>query len=614
MNRTPADPAAPNSGNGADDGPHFDRVAGYCAACAANGKSLEETLEAFEQRLEVFMPSAPRDDDPDLRRRLLRIMVRTLWRILPHPAHAFDLPEVSTPGRNEPCHCGSGRKFKACCQPLEARMPPPVEHINLLPVLLEEVPRERWPELARSRVCANRLGDTVRQWVEEARWSDVVALLGPWFARDEALVMANQWLFDVFLDALEETGQVDEKNRLLERTTRHGDRPLRSAILQRQASSVADQNRFEEAWALFEQARELDPRSPNLSHLEVVMLIAEGREDEARDRARFWAGKLERRRKADLANLIELLRDVARRGRQALFEAELGFAADDRRLRAALERLPPVTCRYRLDVVDGNAGALMPDPTLAKALEALWQLDDSGSSEPVNQLDDLLDLLEQYPMLWDSFEVLDVLLDAAEELAPLDPSDLPASHLGERAWALLERVLDENQAGDALLEWGFMDNRPALSALANGTLPLLEFDPIPELLIDRLERLLRLNPNDNQGLRNLLCRVLIEAERYDQARVLCERYPDDFAEMRYNRALVLFVVGREAEGAETLRAAVEHYPKVFDYLDRSRVATPDLQPGGMTVGGDDEAWLYRSEYRNVWQSLGALAWARRVLT
>src|SRR5712692_5711874 len=30
-----------------------------------------------------------------------------------------------TPGRNEPCPCGSGRKFKPCCGTTQAETPPP---------------------------------------------------------------------------------------------------------------------------------------------------------------------------------------------------------------------------------------------------------------------------------------------------------------------------------------------------------------------------------------------------------------------------------------------------------------------------------------------------------
>lgn len=606
-----------------DHSEDFDRVAARCAACAVAGRSLEATLDEFEQHLDEFLPPDPdgaEAENPDLRRRLLRIMVRALWGILPNPQCQFDLPQVAVPGRNALCHCGSGRKYKACCQALERKLPPPVDHINLLPVLLEALPRGRWAELVGSRVSYDRLGDTVRQWGEAGRWPEVLELLTPWFADDRALVMDNEWLLDMYLDALEGVGDLEGRSRVLARAVEHGDRPLRSAMLQRQASRVADQNRFEEAWALFEQARSLDPRSPNLSHLEVVMLIAEGREPEARKRARFWAGKLERRRKPDLAGLIDLLHDVARRGQAALFEADVGFSADDRRLQAALREAPAVTNRYVLDVVDGNAGPLQPGPELARAL-AVWNEviapvswfpgDASAAEDRLNELDAMLDLLEQYPLLWDGFEVLDLLQDAAESLVPVDATDPPVRTLGERAWMLLERVLEENAAQDARLEWGFVENRPALSAAAKALMPLV--DSAPEVLIERLERLLRLNPNDNQELRSLLCRTLTATGAYARLVALCERYPDDFAELQYQHALALFALERRDEAARVLRAAAERYPKVFEYLDSSRATAPELTPGRITAGGDDEAWMYRVEYREYWRELDALAWARKAL-
>ena len=612
----------PHTGR-SESGPDFEQVVGYCAESALAGQSLDETLAAFEQRLDDFMPpeaDPAASDDPDLRRRLLRIMVRALWRILPNPATRFAVPDVPTPSRNSPCHCGSGRKFKHCCQPLEQNLPPQVNQINLLPILLEALPRERWPELAGSRVCLNRLGDTVREWAEEERWGDILALLGPWFARADALVIANGWLLDQYLDAMVATGDADGKAQMMQRALAEGDRPLRSAMLQRQASAVADQDRFAEAWELFEQARELDPRSPNLSHLEVIMLMAEGREEEARARARFWVGKLERRRKPELAGLIDLLRNVVQHGRQALLEADIGFKADDRALREALEQAPPVECRYELEVVDRKMGMLRPAGQLGEALD-LWY--DELALDEVEEIpfDAMLALLARHPILWDSFDVLAQLLEAADELLPVDRSDLPALRLGERAWALLDRVLAENldddsdgeRAGDPQLPWGLIDNRPVLRALLHGVLSLLDEEPVPAVLLERLQRLLALNPEDNQGVRWLLCRAWIEAGAFDQALALCERFPDDLAELQYNRALALYALDQESAAAEALRKAVAAYPTVFQYLDPSRVVAPKLSRSGVTVGGDDEAWLYRSQYRHHWQRLGALAWARQIL-
>lgn len=35
------------------------------------------------------------------------------------PAPARPARNEKTPGRNSPCHCGSGRKYKKCCRPKE---------------------------------------------------------------------------------------------------------------------------------------------------------------------------------------------------------------------------------------------------------------------------------------------------------------------------------------------------------------------------------------------------------------------------------------------------------------------------------------------------------------
>lgn len=32
-----------------------------------------------------------------------------------HDHHHAPIRKIARPGRNEPCHCGSGRKYKKCC-------------------------------------------------------------------------------------------------------------------------------------------------------------------------------------------------------------------------------------------------------------------------------------------------------------------------------------------------------------------------------------------------------------------------------------------------------------------------------------------------------------------
>ncbi len=95
-------------------------------------------------------------------------------------------------------------------------------------------------------------------------------------------------LFDLLLDAYTNLGKPRKKSALLDRALAHGDRSLRSASMQRRVTMLADSGDYPRAWALFAQAQRSEPDSPSLSHLEVTLLLSQGRETEARERARFW--------------------------------------------------------------------------------------------------------------------------------------------------------------------------------------------------------------------------------------------------------------------------------------------------------------------------------------
>jgi hypothetical protein len=68
---------------------------------------------------------------------------------------------------------------------------------------------------------------------------------------------------------------------------------------------------------------------------------------------------------------------------------------------------------------------------------------------------------------------------------------------------------------------------------------------------------------------------------------------------------------RFEQADHVLAAVVKDYPKILDALLKSRIRRPAINPSAVTLGGDDEAWLYRESYRPIWQRLDALGWARR---
>ncbi len=595
-------------------GPDVWALAELCSQAILQGQTLDDWLARMEVGLDDHFPPPPEGEllrDPDLRRRLLRVILRGIWKQTPQPTLNYALPKVPQPKRNERCHCGSGRKYKQCCQPLERGLP----HLkaNFLPSLLAALPRKRWAELAGSKIDRDMVGDTVCQWAEEDELELIAALLQPWFADDSAFVGRNEFLFDTLVNAYEDLGKPRKKTRLLDRAEQGGDRILRSAAKQRKASALADQDKLAEAWALFNEAQRLDPESPSLSYLEVTMLLAEGEEEQARSRAEFWARKLAKRPGSDQQHLVDLLLDIAQRGMDAVHQ-QMSSISPIGLILSAMDNAPPVASAYRLDPYEGSAGPLEADPALAVALRGLREQIEPGDFFPGSsrardsadaQLLTMLELLDQYPELWNCFEVLS---EMAYTINELDPGDLKAPlvlPLLERAELLLEEVLEANQAQGCRLEWSHWANRSALDLLA-WRIGLDLAEPATPDHIQRLERILKLNPNDNQGMRMPLSRRYLEADRFEDALRLADQHPDDLPEMSYNRVLALYALGHVEKAEKRLQELAGKYPKILDALLKHRIPRPKIDPQGVRLGGDDEAWLYRQDYRETWERLGAL--------
>jgi hypothetical protein len=113
--------------------------------------------------------------------------------------------------------------------------------------------------------------------------------------------------------------------------------------------------------------------------------------------------------------------------------------------------------------------------------------------------------------------------------------------------------------------------------------------------------LLRLNPADNHGMRAILMNTLLHTGDNVAALSLASRFPDDiFPELPYGRVLAFVRMGRDREASEAAQQAVDAFPEVRRYLMRERAKQPKLSPFGITLGGKDQAWLYREDMRDAW--------------
>jgi len=189
----------------------------------------------------------------------------------------------------------------------------------------------------------------------------------------------------------------------------------------------------------------------------------------------------------------------------------------------------------------------------------------------------------------------------------------------KRAWALYhegvqagERAIGleafENDVGHF---WGLLETRPYMRALWGSAQCSWELGQQQDAVAHARE-LLRLNPNDNQGVRHRLAAWLLELNRLDAVKTLLNRYEDDgFASFPYAQALIAFREEGDTPKARALLAkALSTNPHVPEFLlgyKEMPVCTPD----DVGFGDEREAIAFCADYASVWsRTPGAIEWLR----
>ena len=205
--------------------------------------------------------------------------------------------------------------------------------------------------------------------------------------------------------------------------------------------------------------------------------------------------------------------------------------------------------------------------------------------------------------------------DAYVVLAEAAAGPVRALPFYEQGVAAGERALGAKRfEQDAGHFWGIIETRPYMRARLGLAQTLVELGRVDEALA-HFRELLRLNPVDNQGVRDLLLGELVRARRDDEAATLLREYKDDIAaNWVYTWALVDFRNGRRAEAEAAAARAFEVNAFVPDVL----LADPDDLPqtgDSVMCGGPDEAIAYVEHVGDVWhETPGAVEWLRREAT
>jgi len=127
------------------------------------------------------------------------------------------------------------------------------------------------------------------------------------------------------------------------------------------------------------------------------------------------------------------------------------------------------------------------------------------------------------------------------------------------------------------------------------------------------QQVLAINPDDNHGLRTLVINALLRAGDDAAALQLARDYPEDGnPEIVYGEVLALYRLGRKGDALLALEDAIQALPKVPRFLTAAKVRKPRIDAFGVRMGGDDQAWIYREEMRDVWQATpGVLHWLQQ---
>jgi tetratricopeptide (TPR) repeat protein len=167
-------------------------------------------------------------------------------------------------------------------------------------------------------------------------------------------------------------------------------------------------------------------------------------------------------------------------------------------------------------------------------------------------------------------------------------------------------LVGEKDLGQAFFEenkghfWGIIETRPFMrskSGYANCLWALGETGKA----VKQFEKMIELNPNDNQGIRYLLITLYIELPNYNKALRLLETYEEDDAHARYSRVLIEFGKnGITDELGHLLKNAKKQNPHVLPYLvgkKRCPIAAPEY----FSFGDSTEAKAYVYDNIDLWR-------------
>ena len=239
------------------------------------------------------------------------------------------------------------------------------------------------------------------------------------------------------------------------------------------------------------------------------------------------------------------------------------------------------------------------DTPLYQAQSLMYEAFDSR--DPRQQASLARKALEISPDCADAYVLLGELASTRKESLEFFEKGVAA---GERA---LGREFFRENGGDF---WGILETRPYMRAREALASRLWETGQRDQA-ITHLQEMLRLNPNDNQGVRYTLCGWLLAQGRDEELKRLLDAYDEKSAVWAYALALAAFRrEGDTAESRSLLGVARQSNKHVPAYLVGDRLF-PAEQPSMYSPGSEEEAILCAASIASGWKETpGAIMWLR----
>jgi tetratricopeptide (TPR) repeat protein len=573
--------------------------------------------------------------DRDEKHRIFLNLGRKFWSSVPLPTRGWRTHPKLEAQRNDPCYCGSGKKYKHCCQSYEA-LPSLIPPDAALAIVVDSMGADAQSRILSGEIPPHAMAHLAELWNERGDRERTVDTFAPYFASDPDIDERIEQLFDCLMDAMLELGMSAERETLLKKMSTHRNKSLACAALARLIAIYTDLGNFEDAWQAFRDAQRRSPDDPQLAHLEILLLNSEGREDEARVRAPMIAARL-RKLSPEYADLADVVEQLAQGGiANVRGEYESDYAPEEIGAWVALggvargHKIDAASCQklYKLSVEFDESIAkdvrIVESSATLRKIDTKWDrqfpVESPFGTQSVGDVDAVLDELPDVayfmhanPQAWSSVHVLDVLLqsgialyDDTHSFNVLEAANEIAAHAVKLIRALFERNLDQPTP------WLSMQNRPLLRLVANAAI-LADKKGDKKTFVELVEWVLKLNPNDNHGWRAAIVAHRLTDDDATGALEILDRYLHDFPPSAFQRTLALFMLDRRDQAAKQWVLAARGSAHIVEALLSERVSQPREDAShGIAVGGKWEAHHYRQEMRNVWKRTGALAWATQL--